>query len=95
MIKPTIGRVIHYYPGAEPALATLPGQPIPALVCGVHSDGVINIAGFDAVGTAFARTSVALVQEVEDSESLPEDGYATWMPYQKEQAAKAETSAAS
>lgn len=94
MIKPTVGRVVLFHPEKGSYLAvqtTAEGnQPIPALVCCVWSDSCINIAGFDANGAPFSRTSVLLVQ---GDAPVPDSAYAKWMPYQKAQAAK-ETAAA-
>ena len=91
MIKPTVGRVVHFYPAkaksilAADDIVSLPGQPVPALVCAVWSDTCINIAGFDANGNPFKKTCVLLVQA--DS-PIPDSEYAAWMPYQVQQAAK-------
>lgn len=80
MIHPTIGRVVLFNrPGFD--------QPSPALISYVHSDRCINIGGFDNSGHPIARTSVTLLQ---GNDPIPKDQeYACWMPYQKEQAAKA------
>jgi hypothetical protein len=83
MIKPTIGRVVLFKLNSGQA------NPFPALVCAVHNDKCINIAGFDSNGNAFKYTSVPLLQ---DNDPIPQSGfYAEWMPYQKEQAAKADS----
>lgn len=86
MIKPSVGRVIHFYPGvgfsgARPES----GAPLPALISLVWSDALINIGGFDANGAPFSQTSVPLVQ---DGEPKPAGFYASWMPYQIAQAQK-------
>ena len=83
MIKPTIGRVVWYYPEN----AQLSDQPFPALVCYVHSDEIINVAGFDANGLQFAKTSVPLIQD-EAKYREQKNRFACWMPYQKAQAEK-------
>lgn len=93
MITPTIGRVLWYHPvPTEDFLAKKDDQPMPVLVCAVHSDTEVNVAGFDAEGNYFARQNVKLVQ---DDETPPEDEqYVEWMPYQKKaQAATTETPA--
>lgn len=86
MIKPTIGRVVWLRRPENKS-----EQPEAALVSFVHSDTCINVGGFDANGAPFARTSVYLDQ---GDVTRPEWAtlYAEWMPYQKGQAAKAETS---
>lgn len=82
MIKPTIGRVVLF------KLNQHQSQPFPALVCAVHSDKRINVAGFDDLGNPIKFMNVPLLQ---DDDPVPQGGfYAEWMPYQKEQAAKDE-----
>lgn len=85
MIKPTIGRVIWYYPpGVEHT-----EQPFPALIAYVQSDDRINVGGFDNRGKPFSDTEVLLLQE---GYGNPGGGaWACWMPYQKGQAAKHES----
>jgi hypothetical protein len=80
MIKPTVGRTVNYWP----ARADL-GQPNAAIIAYVHSDTQINIAAFDANGNHTSITNVHLHQE---GEERPSGGFAEWMPYQREQAAK-------
>ena len=85
MIQPTIGRVVLFYTGA-----TAQDQALPALVCYVHSDRLINIGGFNANGEPMKATSVQLLQ---DDDAIPSGApYACWMPYQVQAAAKARSS---
>lgn len=91
-IKPTVGRVVWFYPAANQQSADFSppaaGEPLAAIVAAVLMPNLVNLAVFDAMGFAHARTTVPLVQE---GEAAPADGYfATWMPYQVEQAKKAE-----
>lgn len=80
MIKPTIGRVLWFYQHADIM------QPAPVFVTYVHSDAMVNVAGFTNNGEPFKQNSCTLVQEGQD---LPQAGfYATWMPYQQQQAKK-------
>ena len=81
MIKPTIGRVVLVHRGQS-------DQAEPALVAYVFGDRMINVGGFDKNGTAFAATSMQLLQD-DDTPRTP-NYYAEWMPYQKGQAAKTE-----
>ena len=74
MIKPTIGRVVLLF------RRTLT-EPIPALVCHVWNDHLINVGGFDGNGVPIAFTSVTLVQG--DEERPKSEYWAEWMPYQK------------
>lgn len=64
MIKPTIGRVVWYFPpGADGSLARHDGtQPLYGVVCHVWNDRLINIGGFDSAGTPYKRASVILIQ---------------------------------
>ena len=78
MIKPTIGRVVLVFDGIS-------DQALPALICYVHSDSCINVAGFGALGFPFKYKKLNLVEEADEFTIPP---YATWMPYQKLVAAK-------
>jgi hypothetical protein len=89
MIKLTVGRVVWYYPGEGDAPIEHGDQPLAALIAYVWSDRMVNLAVFDADGRAHNRMSVILVQDDNDKVSGAE-GYATWLPYQKGQAAKTE-----
>ena len=84
IIKPTVGRVVWIL-GRSGSLDKT--QPEAAFVTYVHGDRLINVAGFNANGVPFALTSLTLVQP---EDPAPEWQYATWMPYQKGQAAKTE-----
>jgi hypothetical protein len=84
MIKPTIGRVVLYWPtGRKPG-----GQPHAALVAKVINDRLVNLGAVDELGRGYGVVSVTLLQD-EDAEPVT-GGFAEWMPYQKGQAAKAE-----
>ena len=85
MIKPTVGRIVlvRKRPGAISGV----GLPEAAIICFVHSDSCINVAGFDANGLPWAISSLTLLQ---DDAAPPVYEYAEWMPYQKGQAAKTE-----
>lgn len=81
MIKPSIGRVVWYWPHGVKAMS----QPHSAQIAYVHTDFCVNLGYLDENGVARNATSVRLVQE---GEPKPEFGYAEWMPYQRGQAAK-------
>jgi hypothetical protein len=86
MIKPSIGRIVLFYPKGHPAHE----QPLPAIVAHVWSDTCVNLAIFNANGKPVENppTSVLLVQPENEK---PSGGlYCTWMPYQVGQAAKTE-----
>lgn len=84
IIKPTVGRVLWYYPKGEQDK-----QPLAAIVACVWSDTCVNLAIFDANGVPYPKppTSILLVQE---GNEVPSGGhYCTWMPYQRQVAAGA------
>jgi hypothetical protein len=84
VIKPTVGRVVWFFPYVGDTFARNGRQPLAAMVTAVWSDTCVNLAVFDANGVAHGKTSVLLVQP--ESES-PGAGYCTWMPYQQQKAA--------
>jgi len=81
-MKPSIGRVVWYYPANHGD-----GQPWPALIAYVHSDERINVGGFRYDGTPFNDSDVALY--LPDSAVPSEGPYCTWMPYQVSAASEA------
>lgn len=90
MIKPTVGRVVWFRnQGILKALSDFnDAQPMTAQVTYVHSDTLVNVAGFDHAGNHFRHTSITLRQE---GESVPMGQcYVEWMPYQVGQAKKHE-----
>ncbi|MFN7152917.1 MAG: Gp49 family protein [Acidovorax sp.] len=91
-IKPTVGRVVWFYPSQNTAEAGFArhadgGGPYAALIAHVWNDRMVNLSVFDANGAAHPRTSVTLHQGEGD---VPEQAFCGWMPYQKGQAAKTE-----
>lgn len=87
-ITPTIGRKLWYFPSSYDTIEQGPDQqPLDATVCYVWPDGTVNLAVHDWHGYPWTRSRVNLVQEggVPPSNA----GYATWMPFQVAQAAKA------
>lgn len=91
MIKPSVGRVVWFYPHID-AGRNPNGQPHAALVAKVIDERTVNLAAYHSSGESYAVHHVRLVQDgdivVDDNEARAE-----WMPYQKGQAAKAETQA--
>jgi hypothetical protein len=88
IIKPSVGRVVWYYPptnSAESGFARPDdGAPLAAVIARVWSDTLLNLTVFDANGDPHSRTSVLLVQE---DQATPEHrGHCEWMPFQKGQA---------
>lgn len=89
VITPEPGRIVHYSPGAGDADMVVHGpQPLAAQVAYVWSDHCINLSVTDHAGNKHARTSVRLLQPGEDV-VVRGVAYATWMPYQVQQATKA------
>ena len=83
MIKPTVGRVILFYPNRK---FTDGDKPIPAFICKIWNDNLINIGGFDSNGHPFKQEQVFLSQ-TEGDVPAEQSSYAAWMPYQKAVAA--------
>ena len=90
MIKPTVGRIVHYYPSKtdDAIFPCRPGEPLAAIISYVRSDTCVNLCVIDANGNHRSKREVLLVQP--DSENPGSGGYCTWMPYQVGQAAKLE-----
>lgn len=86
VIKPTVGRIVWYWPGATDPGIDNGDQPLAAIVTHVWSDSCINLSAFGQDGTPHGRKSVTLIQEGEGRD--PDNSFAEWMPYQKGQAAK-------
>jgi hypothetical protein len=78
MIKPTIGRVVWYWPKNYPG-----DQQFAAIVCYVWSDELVNLSVFDSNGNQFGLASVKLYQGEGEK---PTEDFAEWMPYQVGQA---------
>lgn len=87
MISLTPGRIVWYHPTEHDGIGRLKGEPLAAIVAGVHHDRLVNLAVFDAYGNAQQRSHVQLVQP---GDAVPDHAHATWMPYQIGQAAKTE-----
>lgn len=91
MTAPTLGRVVWFISDTQLGAHYLDNTPFTASVAFVHeSEGkyLVNLGYFDHLG--FAR-SVSKVPFFETPEEAKESGFthfATWMPYQREQAAK-------
>jgi hypothetical protein len=88
VIKPTVGRVVWYFPGPtdqmyDPSYV----EPRSASIARVWDDNLVNLRVDDQHGTPVSRMKVPLFQEVA-KDNPPKASYCTWMPYQKETAAK-------
>jgi hypothetical protein len=87
MIKPTIGRVVWFYPDGT-ASRDAGEQPNSAMVAFVHNDRLINIGYLDHNGLPRHATSQRLLQEGDDEPSSPTAPFCCWMPFQVGQAKK-------
>ena len=93
LIKPTVGRVLHFFPSTQYMASRKlafgdPSQPLAAVIAYVHSDKMVNLTVWDQNGLQFDVCSVQLIQE---GDTVPLCSfYAAWMDYQKGQAAKTE-----
>lgn len=86
MIKPTVGRVMWYWPEAEDRGE----QPFCALVAHVCDDNMVNLAVFSEEGDVLGgMRRVPIVQEG-GPHTIGASPYCEWMPYQRGQAAKAD-----
>lgn len=97
IIKPTVGRKVHYIPSTDPHdddaemlthTVDFVVQPLDATVIAVYADDVVNLSIFDIHGHIFSRRNVKLLQEGDRAPSMGR--YAQWMPYQIGQAKKEE-----
>lgn len=82
MIKPTIGRVVLYWP-LNGQRNHAHAQPFAAMITHVWNDHLVNLITFDESGVPAPRTSVALAQDRQ-----AHDGECGWMEYQLKQAAQ-------
>ena len=78
MIKPTVGRVMWYWPEKEDR----GDQPLCALVTYVWGDNMVNLAVFNPDGSSGGEQSVPIVQEG-SPHTVGDSPYCEWMPYQK------------
>ena len=83
-MKPTIGRVVLYFPLPDETDHEH-GQPFPALVAHVHNEEgtLIAIGGFTDQGVPFSRSKLPF----QDGTAC-NPGEACWMPYQVAKAAE-------
>ncbi len=87
MIKPTVGRIVHYTPGIGDDIFQME-QPLGAMIAYVWSDRMVNLTVSDANGETHGRISVTLLQDGDEAPTA--SSYCQWMDYQLGQAAKAE-----
>lgn len=73
-MKPTIGRIVHYYPWEDNPI----GLPKPAIITAVHSDTCVNLEVFGIADDGRFRSSVLMLPE--DALGVPRAGYWNWPP---------------
>ena len=82
VIKPTTGRVVHFYRGPDDDFVGDPREPMLAIIAHPWSDDCVNISLWDQNGCPIAHppTSVHLVQP--GTPKPQGERYCEWMPYQ-------------
>lgn len=95
LMLPSVGRIVWYYPSENEArFSSVPFMmhgkvgPFAAIVAAVEDAQTVVLAVFDSEATLHPRDKVHLLDP--NGEAPPTDGsyFATWMPYQINQAAK-------
>jgi len=82
MIKPTVGRIVYYWP--QPGeMSHVHEQPFAAQITHVWGQGCVNLSILNENGVRYAKTSVMLAQ---DRPAVP--GECGWMDYQVTKAAQ-------
>ena len=85
MIKPTVGRVVWFWPNRYQGVHSIDDkQPIAATIAFVLSDRCVNISIVDHIGNQHRLKNVTLLQG--DENYRPPGAYCEWMPYQVGQA---------
>lgn len=87
MIKPTVGRVVWFWPASTLPKGSPGAQPLAATIAFVHSGTCVNLTVHDRNGETYGMTSAELWHGEGESPDRP---HCEWMPYQKGQAAKTE-----
>lgn len=88
VIKPTIGRIVWYYPTPveqEKGLG-ISQHELAAIVCHVHSDYSVNLLVVGTDGRQVPKGDVELLQPGDDAPELEAGGFCRWMPFQIGQA---------
>jgi hypothetical protein len=75
MIKPTVGRVVHFYESENQA------EPWAAFITGVHDDETVAVTVFPPQGGTTWLPSTPLRQPGTDNKKL-KGPWCEWMPYQ-------------
>lgn len=78
MQKPSLGRIVLYVAAAPAFSQDHVSVPWPAMITEVHSDAVVNIAGFEDKGRPFAVHNVPLLESA-DRPAVPAP-FCYWPP---------------
>lgn len=71
-MKPTVGRIVHYYPPEDPL-----GRAKPAIITEVHNNNRVDLEVF-GLATAKLRTTVPMLPD--DALGVPMSGHWNWPP---------------
>lgn len=86
-MKPTVGRKVWYYDANPSRVVALDMHtPFDATVQYVHPDGTVNLSVTSHTGVRLWKERVSLSNPVGGEKHGRDVCYATWMPYQVEQA---------
>lgn len=78
--KPTVGRVVHFYP-ADEAKPDEKGQPYPAIITHVWGDSTVNLAVQDDGSFMLSNTHPTSVKLLGEDEQRPAVGsWCEWPP---------------
>lgn len=88
-MTPTIGRIVWYYPDEDSNICTGTEDYAGCMVQNVSARNEVTVTGVDMDGDSFAVYNIPLFKPDEVPEVYKGvGGYATWMPYQVQQAEK-------
>jgi hypothetical protein len=88
VITPTVGRVVLYTPAKTQDGRGDAKQPYAAIVCFVHDERAVNLVVFDHLGRPHGRQNVQLLQDADAPRDPAGEGFAQWMAYQVQVAAR-------
>lgn len=60
-MTPTVGRMVHFYPGPQDGISHSPGHPLAATIAHVWTDTMVNLGVLDSNGVPHKFTSVELL----------------------------------
>lgn len=84
MIKPTVGRIVYFFGGAQSPIHCPTNEPLAAIITAVINEHLLNLAVFDYVGHVHPVTNCPLIQPGQATKLSAT--HCTWMSYQIAQA---------